>query len=433
MVPTSVFASGLIQHAAVACAGLGLVFAVALVFVVRRSPAPCAGRRVAIHFERPLAIAALSLGAGVACVQGIFLVGRLLVAAIDLSRGSPCLAGVEWAFGPVGLWSLGLVFAAGLVAFGAYGDGRLGTCLLWCAFLIATGVWLRSPVLRQLPSRSYEPTGNTLFLAASWAVVVAAAVAVDGWVAGRRSRAAPRHHAGRAKVAGATFPGLPLSVVGIGTALLLLTAYHFAVPSRLAAGGYRAGAVLATGSAGVAAMACFSLLRRVWSRGLAEAALGLGTLAFCGAATTAIPSEPHDLTRRYPLLFSAMIIGLALSTVLWATVAASLSEATAEGSRHSSARLRPYAHRFAFLSASLALLLGLCLAIWPRRPTVSVADDSLGRVAAGLACNLFLLLVLLWCSRRLKSVPFHILTVLALLSAVGFIVVRMLPFTPRFG
>jgi hypothetical protein len=73
------------------------------------------------------------------------------------------------------------------------------------------------------------------------------------------------------------------------------------------------------------------------------------------------------------------------------------------------------------------------MALWPRWPTVSATDDSFGRITAGVAANLFLLLVMLWCSRRLHKTTFQILTVLVVVSTAGFLLSRMLAFTPRFG
>ena len=73
------------------------------------------------------------------------------------------------------------------------------------------------------------------------------------------------------------------------------------------------------------------------------------------------------------------------------------------------------------------------MAIWPRIPWIAIPDASVRGVATGFGANLFLLLVLLWCSRRLKRLTFHILTILALVSAAGFMMMRMYPFTSQFG
>ena len=95
-------------------------------------------------------------------------------------------------------------------------------------------------------------------------------------------------------------------------------------------------------------------------------------------------------------------------------------------------KLIPCAKRFSFLCAALALVVSAMMALWPRWPTVSATDDSLGRVAAGMAANLFLLLVVLWCSRRSHKLTFQVLTVLVVVSTTGFLLARLLPFTSRF-
>ena len=72
------------------------------------------------------------------------------------------------------------------------------------------------------------------------------------------------------------------------------------------------------------------------------------------------------------------------------------------------------------------------MAAWPRLRFVAVPDDSIGRVTAGFGAYLFLFLMMLVSSRRLKRLTFHILTFLVLASAVGFMKMRMYPYTPKF-
>jgi hypothetical protein len=62
-----------------------------------------------------------------------------------------------------------------------------------------------------------------------------------------------------------------------------------------------------------------------------------------------------------------------------------------------------------------------------------MTDDSLSRVCAGMAVNLFFLWVMLWCGRQMHRMTFHALTVVSVASAACFLMARMLPFTPRFG
>jgi hypothetical protein len=134
------------------------------------------------------------------------------------------------------------------------------------------------------------------------------------------------------------------------------------------------------------------------------------------------------------MIFSAMIIGFAVATAMWTWVSL-VWQQQLDGGRPvlMAGRLIPHAKRSAFLSAVLALLVAVLMAVWPRLRGISTTDDEFGQVTAGLAANLFLLLVVLWSARRLRRPTFHILTFLAVLSTLGFILVRMLPFSPRFG
>jgi hypothetical protein len=180
--------------------------------------------------------------------------------------------------------------------------------------------------------------------------------------------------------------------------------------------------------------------------------MGLTSLALCGLATVVVPSKPSALAGRYPMIFNAMMVGLAVSTVLCTHLASvwrsqpgdvrpvdvgkarqGRSSRSTDWKIRPTSRLAPYAQRFAFFNASLALVVGAVMAVWPRWPGIAPTDDSLGRVSAGVAANLFLLLVMLWCARRSNKLTFKILTVLTVVSTVGFVMVRMMPWSPRFG
>jgi hypothetical protein len=134
------------------------------------------------------------------------------------------------------------------------------------------------------------------------------------------------------------------------------------------------------------------------------------------------------------MIFSATVIGFALGTAVWTWLSVAWEQhAGSERRRETTALMIPRAKRFAFLNAAMAVVVGLLMAVWPRLRGISATDDEFGQVVAGLGANLFLLLVILWSSRRLQRPTIYILTALALVSTVGFIVIRMLPFTPRFG
>ena len=167
---------------------------------------------------------------------------------------------------------------------------------------------------------------------------------------------------------------------------------------------------------------------------MTDVAMGLTSLTVCALAVSLVPSRPALLAERYPMIFSATVIGFALGTVLWTWLSVSWEQrAETEPGWTTRSPLIPRAKRFAFLNAAMAVVVGMLMAVWPRLRGISATDDEFGQVIAGLAANLFLLLVILWSSRRLRRPTIYILTALALVSTTGFIVVRMLPFTPQFG
>ena len=228
--------------------------------------------------------------------------------------------------------------------------------------------------------------------------------------------------------------GFSASVTPMAIGVILLGCYHLAVPVPLGRLGFRGGALAVTGAAAVAAFACSRLLTRSWSVPLADAVMGMITLGLCGLAMLAVPAAPFDMAQRYPMVFNAIMVGLAASTALWSWLASSWREkASANGAEAITKRLSRSARRFAFHSALLALVLGSVMAVWPRMPGIAAMDDSLGRVAAGTAGNLLLLVVMLWSSRRLHSPAFHLLTLFTVLSAAGFLAMRIVPFSSSFG
>jgi len=426
-------ACGPMQDVARVCAVLALTWSV-FAAAAKRMPANIRATGGAqTELVSQLLVVALLLGVVAAVVQSMVLTMRLASAAVDLTNGYPGTSTLRYGFGTAGLWSLLLLCAACVVSAASTGDRRLWTCQLWSAILLACWACLLTPEFRASPAGGFERTGNTLLLP----VALSAALALAVWSEKRIGRCrVPRIDPGPPDsgcLSGAASSGLTVSATIIAAAVALLGCYHLAVPVAAIPGGFRAGALIIMGSLATTAVACFLLLRRGWSDSLCDTAMGLTSLGFGALATAAVPAEPASLAERYPMMFNAMIIGLAFATGMWAHLAfdwqPQSNGASAEGIRVSA----PRARRFAFLSAALALVLGAAMAVWPRWPGIAAMDDSLGRVAAGSAGNLFLLLVLLWSSRRVHRLTFQILTVLSVISAAGFLTIRMLPFTPQFG
>jgi hypothetical protein len=372
----------------------------------------------------------LLLGVVTASIESVVLAMRAIFVATESINGYPARAPTPYGFGWAGAWSLGFLLGACAVALVSMRRRSLVTCSVCSAAMLASWVCLLAPAVRTTPVGGYERTGNTILLLAALSVLVFLTAVLTRASGGEETIPGPRHDTSEPS----TWPGLTAAVAVIVLAVVLLVCYHLAVPIALQTGGFRLAALATTGSAAIAAAACFLLVSRWWSAYLADMAMVLTSLALCGLPTLVVPSTPAVLGERYPLVFSAMIVGLATATGVWTALASNWRRRT-EGDVPATTmvRLIPYARRFAFFSAALALVIGAVMALWPRWPTISATDDTLGRVTAGVAANLFLLLVMLWCSRRLHKATFQILTVLVVLSTTGFLLARMLPFTPRFG
>lgn len=419
-------------------------------------------------------VVALLLGVVTAIIQSVVLVMRVIYVTVDLLNGYPYRGTRDYGFDIAGLWSIGFLLAACVIALASTGERRLVTCQLWCATIMASWACLLSPALQSTGTGRYERTGSTLLLLAVLSVLSAAAVIITGLADRQRrvgdlsmwdrlsSRSKDRLESLSHMMASSLradgmsgrsadmlansrachpWPGLSFSVAMTSLAVIMLGSFHLAVPIALSRGGFRLAVLTVTGSTAIAAIASFVLVARSWNGHLADAAMALTSLSLCGLATLAVPSHPSALVERYPMVFNAMVVGLAGGTFLW-TWLASVWQRQLDGGGQSAdetcrsttcARLIPHATRFAFLGAVLALVAGMVMAVWPRWRAIATTDDSFGRVTAGVSANLFLLLVMLWSSRRSHRPVFQILTVLAVVSMAGFLLVRMLPFTPRFG
>ncbi len=381
-------------------------------------------------------VVALLLGVVVAVVQSVVLMIQIIYVSIDLIQGYTYAGHRSLGFGLDGIWSLGFVYAACILSWISTGHRHLGACQLWCAVGLVTWACLIAPVLDVTATGGSERTGGTIVLAVLLAAVLMTTVSISGRIDRRRLCGAPGSWGAddTATADASAWPGLALSVTLVALAVILLACFHLIVPIPLWSEGFRLSSLIVSLAAAGTALACFRLYGRTRHTHLAEAAMGLMTFAICGFATLAVPSRPVALADRYPLVFNAMTVGFGISTALWAWLAP-----VGTRSRHdrrsetAAARLVPQLKRFAFLSAALALLVSAIMAIWPRLPSIATMDDTLGRVTAGFAANLFLLLVMLWSSRRLRRFPFQMLTVMTVITAAAFLLARILPLTPQYG
>ena len=418
------------QHVAWLCAFLclfwSLVTAVATAKQRRIGDATAVARLDFISLSR---LAAMLFGVVTAIIQSVVLVMRMIYVGVDIVHGYPWQGARDYGFGPSGLWSLALLFVSCGIGLLSTGVRRLATVQLWTAVLFILWACLLYPPFRMNASGAFERTSGTLLLLASLSMVLTGAVLVEGWFANHR-----RTDAEPSTVSRRETPGFTASCGVLALVIIVLTCYHLLVPVRTMWGGFRGSTLSVFVSGAVAAGGSLLLLDRSWSDNLADAALGLASLSLCGLAMLAVPSLPTSLAERYPMMFNAMIVGLTLATGLWVWFSCVRPAQLDDGEpRTTTARLIPHAQRFAFLSAALALVAGAMMTYWPRQRSIAGMDDSLGRITAGFAAHLFLILVMLWCSRRLRRVTFHLLTVMSVVSTAGFIIIRMAPFASRLG
>lgn len=423
---------GVLQKLALACALNTLLWSASAAVVNGGRAGTGRHSAVRARFARTAHVVALLLGVVTAIIQSVTLMTRVIYAGLEIVNGTPNAVTMDYGFGPEGLLSLALIFGACAISLAVTGDRRLGACQLICAVTITSWSCLLMPVLRHIPGGGFERTGTVMVLTVALSVVLALSIRITGWAAGRRQ---PRFTAADDPRAPAeTWPGMSPTVAVTAVSMVLLVCYLLAVPVPAPYWGYHGSSLMVAGAAALGALACFQMVYREWSVHLADAGLALTSLGLCAIATLFVPSQPVSLAHRYPMVFNAIMLGLVSATALWTHLALRWQRASSGAATTPvTARMVSSARRFAFHTATMAMVVGVVMAVWPRWPGIATMDDSMGRLTAGLAVNLLAVWVLLWCARRTRKVVYQILTMLALANAFGFLFVRGLPFTPRFG
>jgi len=371
---------------------------------------------------------ALFLAVAAVLVTIVLLTIRILQIGIEVVQNYPTrfMDSIPFSFSGV----LTLVFV--LVACGVHeikvGGGRMIVPLFWLVVLMVMWVCASPTALTRNAAGGFERTSTTVFLDCGVSAVLMATAFSGGLVFRRRLWHLARENPdGLHETQGPT-GGFAASFMGAALWVGLLTMYHLLVPVRTA-GGYRVTLLLVAFFAAGASLSCFALCGRQWVSGLGDAGFGLATLAVAAVTSLFVPLQPERLVDRYPQLFNAMMVGFAIAAGWWTWLSRVWEQQLDNGKAWTTAgRLIPRAKRFAFLSAALALLCSSMMAFWPRLPGISTMDHSYGRIVAGFSGNLFLLLVMLWASRRLRRSTFDVLTFLSVASGAGFLVIRMLPF-----
>ncbi len=389
------------------------------------------GLTVVLHVAELLALLA---GVVAATILSIALGTRLVLALIELWTLVPASAAERFGFGPEGAVSLALLIpAAGL----SCAIRRRRSLLVATVLLIGmTGTWLfLLPTVYEITAAlGIRKTWASLALM-GWLSCMIGAVSIVGVVPAVSPNDQPAPESPDAiehTDTGLSTVRWLLALLVI--AALLLAGYQLAVPVEPVQSGLRATFVATALACVILGAACLRLARRLDSGNLADAGLGAFCLAAAGLGAALVPHFPATMSERYPVLFNALMVALACCAGLFAWLIREMSRTQPRaGSPKGTFSLSVHLKRAAFLSGVMALTIAGLMAVWPRLREVGTPDFSLGRVTAGFGGNLVLLLAMLWCARTIRRPTFHIMTLLALGTSGGFMFIRMLPYTPRFG
>ncbi|MCC7291731.1 MAG: hypothetical protein IT449_06700 [Phycisphaerales bacterium] len=430
------FAGSLLIRGAWAGALLALGWATVGWVLGRAMPAP---RESTADLQSVISVAAMTFGGGASVAMVVLLAMRLAHVAADLLYVGGAALQTAYDFPPSGAVILLILLSAGILLQRRYRSlpgGALPVVLWWLA--VGAAGWL---VLSDLPMpfpRGALRHATLLPALFNWsdlaAVLIVAAVAMEGACDSRRRRRWARVHPEALAAPRPARSGLHLSCALVGLMSILASSMHLALlpvddaPWKMLR--WIAMALLD----GLCGAALLVLVMRRWSAGVAEVGLWLISIGIAGAASAFIPSSPASAVEQYPMLFNAVMAGFVVASAVWMWLAKVWDQQLLDGAAWTTAgRLIPDARRLSFLCGCLALLVGVLMALWPRFPAVAAADDRLGRFAAGVAVNLLALVVFARSARFSRRTPFHVLAALSVLSLLGFAAVRMLPFASSRG
>lgn len=382
------------------------------------------------EIQRILHEVALYLGVTAGLILIVLLTMRSVYVGIDLVHGYPWQGAHRFGFDQAGIRTIAVLLAACVIALLETRDGRLITIQWWLLVLFTMWVCLLSSPFQATKTGGFERTDTTLILVECLSGLTLMAVLMVGWLVDSKFLK-PRTGDISGTLSMSDSCQLPngfrASVAIVALALNVAVLFHILVPAGQSTPALRFSGVRAGVAALVASSGGLFLLRRTWGAQLADATLGLIALGVCGIAIAAIPSERMPLDLKYPMIFNAITVGYAFTAgafaqLSWVWCGASLPPASTRK------RIVPHLNRFAFFCAAVALLSGVMMSFWPGVPGVATMDHSLGRVVAGFAAFLFLMLITLRSARLFERLSFHFLTVAVAACMVAFLATRALPF-----
>lgn len=379
-------------------------------------------------------LTAMFLGVVAFAIQLVTLLVRGIYAATEIVNVFPSNIALDLGFGPIGVWILGALIASCMVGGWIRHNRRLFTVLYWLCVTMATWLCLLEPVYRIGPSSAIERSMGLAWLTLALGGILFAFASVTRLIDFRRDRQLASDQLTEINSHRLPWPGMRASFSATAMFIVLLACYQLAVPIFPAGSTIQAMILLLLGGTALAAIGSILVITARWNTRLADVTMWLISLSIAMVPALFISSGSTLMADSYPMVFNALLIGFAMSTGLCACFVLFQQQETGdpESPAAPSMMLR-HAKRFIFVNAMIALVMGGMMALWPKIPLIASPDFSIGRVTAGFGGNLFLLLVLLWCSRRLGRITYHVLTMLALASTIGFMVVRLLPYSPGFG
>ncbi|MBN2560542.1 MAG: hypothetical protein JXQ75_06395 [Phycisphaerae bacterium] len=180
----------------------------------------------------------------------------------------------------------------------------------------------------------------------------------------------------------------------------------------------------------VAGATCLFMTYRRWSGNTAGLGIALLALAAAALACSTIPvfmsdADYAEYATRLPVLCNAVLFATALMIAWWSWLGRFWEQQLLDGVPWTTTgRMIPYAHRGAFLVTAVAVLVAFQMALWPEREGVSVEDNTVGRMVAGLFALASLALITARNALRAKSSPTAGLCLVFLAAIAVFVFVR---------
>ncbi len=228
-----------------------------------------------------------------------------------------------------------------------------------------------------------------------------------------------------------SWPGLEPSVAAMGLFVVVLSGLMLVYP--VPAGSFRH--VLPSGVCVVAALvsgvAVLAVANRNWTESLGDLGLALISIAWCAAVLAFMPSQPVGLYERFPLIFNALILGCAVTTIFWIWLGGVWQQQIADDGRPwtTAGRLVPLTRRAALTAGMFGVLFSLQMGLWGRVEEVHEFDNSAARLLWGYGCMLLLAAAVGLAYARTRRPAFRVLIMLTCVAMVFFGFMRVLPYT----